>query len=497
MKPGSELLPMLPILLPLGTAILLLLLRKKPAIRNLVAAAGALATIAADLLVCARTLGGEVLTHRLGGWPPPFGILVVADGLNGLMLAVSAVVSGCALWFAFAYVRREFDRRVFLPLFMFQLTGINGAFLTGDIFNLFVFFEVMLMSTYCLISFLGEDRQIEATFKTISMSLVSSTLMLTGIAILYAMFGTLNMAHLAQRMAQAPPPPGIYLPAMLLAAVFCLKGAMIPLHFWLPDAHSSAPTPISAMLSGLVVKVGMYGLVRMLTLLFVPLRADLEAFLGVAAPITIVLGALGALAQSDYKRMLAYSTISQIGYILLALSFGTAMALSAALLYVVNHAVIKAGLFLTSGLFLARTGSVELSDQGRLLEASPGSAAAFLLSAMALAGLPPTNGFFSKFAVIQAGLATRHYVGTALALGAAVITLMYIMRAWQLVCWAPGRASPAPWRPSLAQIGPVGLLAGLCVLLGLGAGPLKALTDQVGFWLLDPSHYLGAVPLAS
>jgi len=496
MRPDSDLLPMLPILLPLGTAILLLLLRKRPAVRDPLAAVATLAIVAADLFVCARTLGGEVLTHRLGGWPPPFGILVVADSLNGLMLAVSAIVSGCAIWFGFAYVRREFDRRVFLPLFMFQVTGINGAFLTGDIFNLFVFFEVMLMSTYCLISFLGEDRQIEAALKTITMSLVSSTLMLTSIAILYAMFGTLNMAHLAQRMAQAPPPPGLFLPAMLLAAVFCLKGAMIPLHFWLPDAHSSAPTPVSAMLSGLVVKVGMYGLLRMLTLLFLPLRSDLESLLTVAAPVTIVLGALGAFAQTDYKRMLAYSTISQIGYILLALSFGTQMAISAALLYIVNHAIIKAGLFLTSGLMLARTGSVELADQGRLIDASPASAAAFLISAMALAGLPPTNGFFSKFAVIQAGLASRHYLATGLALAAAFITLMYIMRAWQLTCWAPGKAAAAAWKPERAQFGPVALLAGLCLALGLGAGPLKTITDQIGFWLLDPTHYLDAVKLA-
>ena len=496
MRPDSGLLPMLPILLPLGAAVLLLFLRKRPLLRNWLAAAATVAIGVADFMVCARTLAGEVLTHRLGGWPPPFGILVVADALNGFLLAVSAIVSGCALWFGFAYVRREFDRRVFLPLFMFQLTGINGAFLTGDIFNLFVFFEVMLMSTYCLISFLGEDRQIEAALKTITMSLVSSALMLTAISILYAMFGTLNMAHLAQRMAQAPPPPGLFLPAMLLAAVFCLKGAMIPLHFWLPDAHSSAPTPVSAMLSGLVVKVGMYGLLRMLTLLFLPLRADLQAFLGVAAPVTILLGALGAFAQTDYKRMLAYSTISQIGYILLALSFGTQIALSAALLYILNHAIIKAGLFLTSGLMLGRTGSVELADQGRLLDASPASAAAVLVSAMALAGLPPTNGFFSKFAVIQAGIASRHYLATGLALGAAIITLMYIMRAWQLVCWAPGKADPAPWKPEPGQLGPVALLAGLCLLLGLGAGPLKTITDQIAFWLLDPSHYLDAVQLA-
>jgi len=482
----------LPVLIPLGTAILLLLLRFIPMARRVVIALAGVSILGVNISLLSSIYNQGIQAYRLGGWPAPYGIVLVGDLLSGIMLVLGSIIALCALFYSFGYLKEDSQQAIFHPLFFFLWTGTNGTFLTGDIFNLFVMFEIMLMSIYSLLTLLGDKKQIEAGLKLMSMGLFSSALFLAAVGGIYALTGTLNMADLAIKIKPHADHPLVSAVAMMFIGVFGLKAAMMPLHFWLPDVHSSAPTPISAMLSGILIKVGIYAIIRVFSLIFVDLQGAFQPFILTLACITMFMGAMGALAQTDLKRLLAYSSISQIGYILMGVGFFSVAGLSAAIFYALSHGIIKASLFLAAGILKKMKGTTEMSEHGNMIQHSPIFTIFFFIGVISLGGIPPSSGFFMKFQLLKAGLDGAFYLPVAVAFMVSLVTLFYLFQSWQKICLSDQKEAPQTL-PSFKLLAPVGILAVLCLALGFAAAPISALTQAASEQLFSPELYIKAV----
>ncbi len=482
----------LPVLLPLGTAILLLLLRSTPVVRGAVSAVAALSILGVDIALLSSVRRHGIQVYRLGGWDPPFGIVFVADLLSGLMLVLASIIAAASLFYSFGYLEDDDQRALFHPLFFFLWTGTNGAFLTGDIFNLYVMFEVILMSIYCLLTMMGEKKQIEAGIKFISMGLLSSAFFLTAVGGIYALTGTLNMADLAVKIKPHIHHPLVSAVAMLFIGAFGLKAAIMPLHFWLPDVHSSSPTPISAMLSGILIKIGIYAIIRVFCLIFVDLQGTFQLFFLAVACVSMFVGVMGAVAQTDLKRLLAFHSVSQMGYIFMGVGFFSVAGMGAALFYTISHGIIKSSLFLAAGILEKMKGTTEMSEHGNMIKISPLYALFFLIGVTSLAGIPPSGGFFMKFQVVKAGMDGGFYFPVAIALVVSLFTLFSVLRAWQKVCLYDQHGEPLAM-PSIRLLGPLGVLALLCLVVGLMAQPIIDLTHAASQQLFSPELYIHAV----
>lgn len=471
----------LPILLPLLAAIGCTALLRWRRLQLVVSVLGGIGTAAAAVALLLAVRGGGTLVHAMGGWAPPFGIVLVGDLLSASLVALASIIAPLCLLYAGGDLEAAEARAGFHPLFHFLLMGINGAFLTGDVFNLFVFFEVMLLASYSLVAYGGTGAQLEATLKYATLNLVASTVFLVAVGALYGIAGTLNMAHLPARLATAGPRPVLLAVLFLFVIVFGTKAAAFPLHFWLPDAHASAPTPISAMLSGVLIKVGAYATLRIVSVVFAGLQESARPALLAVAAVTMVVGALGALAQRDVKRLLAYSSISQMGYILLGLGLFSPRALEGALLFVVNHALGKALLFLAAGFAIRAAGTRDMRAMGGLRYHLPAISAAFLVGVLTIAGVPPLPGFFAKLGILQGTLAAGRPDLAAVAVGTSLATMLYLFRAWQWMFWGTARDAGhrvrAPMR--FAVLALAGLLVGITLTLGWVSGFLADVAREV------------------
>src|SRR5690625_4970371 len=334
---------------------------------------------------------------EIGGWSAPIGIVLVADRLSALMLLVSTIVSLCVLVYALGQGVVEFGRdtplSVYHPTYLVLVAGISNAFLSGDLFNIYVGFEVLLAASYVLLTLGGTGSRIRAGTTYVIVSLVSSIIFLAAIAAIYAATGTVNLAHLTVRLAELPDGVALVLQLLLLSA-FAIKAAVFPLSAWLPDSYPTAPAPVTAVFAGLLTKVGIYAIIRTQTLLFPEGQAD--TILMWAALLTMIVGVLGAVAQSDIKRMLSFTLVSHIGYMLFGIALGTTQGLSGAVFYVVHHITIQTTLFLVAGLVERRGGSTSLDRLGGLARLSPMLAILFFVPAMNLSGIPPFSGFLGK-----------------------------------------------------------------------------------------------------
>ena len=425
----------------------------------------------------------EPLTYWIGGWDFPIGISMVADGLSRLMVVVVATVSLMALVFSIDYMARFTSPGLYYTLFMLMVAGMNGVILSGDLFNMFVFIEVACIASYALVAFGTESDELEASFKYLVLGTVASAFLLVGIALVYNVTGHLNWAKVGEAIQTAG---GATLPLYVAAAFFLmgfgLKAAMVPFHAWLPDAHPSAPAPISAMLSGVLIKAaGVYTLARLVFSVFDgdPALGWILVALGV---LSMVLGALMAAGQEDFKRLLAYSSISQVGYVVLALGAAALMhargvapmvvglAVFGGLFHLANHAIFKALLFLCSGSVEYATGTRRLTELGGLGRRMPVTGACLRVGTLAISGVPPLNGFWSKLIIIFALVLGQMYVLAAVAAVVSFLTLMYYAKVQRYVLGgepsehvAPAREVPAGM--CLASV----LLAVLCFAASLMA----------------------------
>lgn len=432
--------------------------------------------------------------YRLGGWPTPFGIVLVADLLSAVFAVMSTTVVAAGILYALGCKDKVVSVPTFMPLFLCMGAGLNGALYTGDIFTMFVFIELMVIASVILVAISDNRLGLEAAIKYLLISSMGTLFLLVGIGALYATFGTLNMADIGRLLASGERPLLAQAAAVMLMCAFLLKSAVFPFHFWQPDFHTTAPTPVHSVLSSVVVKVGIYGLIRLITLMFTaeaPLIQNLLVILGV---IGIFFGSLGALRTYDAKRLLAYSTFGQIGFILVGIGWGTPLALAGALVYAVNHSFIKSALLMITGAISSRTigKTSRLSEIGGIGQKLVYTSGLYFLGGMALAGVPPMNGFISKVALIQGGIGAEGWLVLGLAVGAGMITLLYMMRTWQLIFQQEPDEYTKTKPTGDSQLAP-SLLIALCIGLGLFATPLIDLASRVVTQLGEPQIYIRAV----
>ncbi len=478
-------------------AILTLITTRFNRLDRWIAFGAALSSWGCSVAVLIQVFGGDIQTYRLGGYVPPFGIVLVVDRLA----AIFAVMAASVLMAGFIYTIHCHDKctsyPAFLPLFLFMHTGLMGTLITGDLFTFFVFMEIMVLSSVSLVAISDDHLGLEAAFKYLFISAIGSLLLLISISMLYASLGTLNMADMA-RLLISENPPLVRGAALMLTCASLLKSAVFPFHFWQPDFHTTAPTPVHAVLSSVVVKVGIYMILRIITLLFVEDAAAVREIFVILGVIGVFFGSFGALRTYNGKRLLAYSTIGQIGFILLGIGWGTPLGLVAAIVYAFNHAFVKSALLMVFGLVSSRTTpkSADFKDiggAGRLMP--PIIGVLWMLGGMALAGIPPLNGFISKLTVIQSGVDVGDFLPLFLVVFGGIITLTYVFRTWQHVFQQDTPALKLEIKSyGDGVLAPV-LLISMCVLLGIYARPLIALAQLAVAQIQDPTHYINAVRL--
>lgn len=483
---------LLPLLIPFAGVPLTLALRKRRGIQSALALGLMLAALASTLgLLRAVLTTDQPVSVQMGLWQAPFGITLTADPLGVFMVLMSQIVLSAGLIYSLGSTEKVVQYPTYYPLFLALAAGLTGAFLTGDLFNLFVFAEIIVISGAVLTAIADDTYGVEAAYKYFYISTLAATFFLLGIGSLYIAHGTLNLADLAARIASNPSAPLTMAGMAFLTATFLIKSAAFPFHFWQPDFHAAAPTPVSAMLSSLVVKVGVYGFFRMTTLLFpeVTLLKTLLVIVGVAG---VIYGGFGAAGTHNAKRMLAYSTLAQIGFILVGIGWGTPLSLSAALVFTFNHALVKAAMLMLAGAMASRAAvkSASFEVVVGVGKYHPFAGVLFLLGGMALAGIPPLNGFISKLMIFWSGVEAAQYIPLLIIGVASIITLTYVIRSFVKIWFEP---NPKAKQKAGDRLLAPALLVLLSLLLGVWAEPLVSLSQWAAAWLGDPSFYIAAI----
>jgi len=486
-----------PIVIPLVAGAFLLFSPGRLAWQRWVSAFSIVSGLAVDLALMRLVWTGGIQPFYAGNLPAPFGITFVADLVSVAFATVSTLAAFAVLLFAMQTLEEEVQARYFYAGFQFLLVGVNGAFFTGDIFNLFVFFEVMLLASYLLMA-LGAGRlQLRETLKYVLINSVASSFFLLGVAGLYRAYGTLNMADLMMRASAAPSGGWLAAVAVIFLVVFGTKAAIVPLHFWLPASYFAAATPVVAFFGGILSKVGIYAILRTFTTLFVeePTFTHDTLMLPIAL-LTMVVGILGAIAQTDFKKILSYHIVSQIGYMLFGIALGTPLAVAGTIIFVAHQMVVKTALFLCAGATEKVAGSTELEKTSGLLVSHGTFTALFFVAALALVGVPPLSGFFGKLTLIRAGLEAGRFLSVAVAVVVGLGTLFSMIKIFRLSFWGEvkgerrlSEASPAFRRLLL----PIGMLVAGSIAIGLGAEQVFSYAWAAAEQLLDRQGYISAV----
>ncbi len=486
-----------PIVIPLLLATLALLGMRSHRWQQALAVGGAALLVLVSFRLLFRVREEGALALQVGNWPAPFGITLAADLLGAIMVVLSSVTGLAIALYSVGARETARERFGYYPLVLLLLMGVNGAFLTGDVFNLYVCFEVMLMASFVLLALGGEKPQIEGGVKYVALNFFSSALFLAAAGLLYGAVGTLNMADLAVKIPAAEDGGLLTAIGLLFLAAFGIKAAIFPLFFWLPASYHTPPPAVSALFAGLLTKVGVYALIRFFTMLF-PLEASFtQPLMMWLAALTMITGVLGAAAQHEFRRVLSFHIVSQIGYMIMGLALFTPLALAGSIFYIMHHIIVKTNLFLVSGVVHYLRGTGELKELGGFYRARPWLAILFLVPAMSLAGLPPLSGFFAKLALVVAGLREAAWALVASALAVSLLTLYSMTKIWGEVFW---KADPTPNAEAAMEparyrmlVWPIVLLAAVTVAIGFSAGPMFALAVDAAGQLANPSAYIRAV----
>jgi multicomponent Na+:H+ antiporter subunit D len=487
----------LPVLIPLAACALTAVLRARPRAQRAVTAAAAAALLLAALLLLAEVLRRGVIASQMGDWPAPFGITLVADLLAAAMVAITALMYAATAVYAQADESVRAEEGLWHPLLAALVLGVAGAFLAGDLFNLYVWFEVMLIASFGLLVFGGGRAQLDAAVKYALLNLVATTVFLIAVGLAYGLTGTLNLADMARRTPEVPNQGAAAAVGFLLLAAFGAKAAVFPLFFWLPASYHTAIAPVGAIFAGLLTKVGVYAILRIVTLIFPAGQEWLPPLLWVVAAGTMVVGVLGAAAHWDIRRILSFHIISQIGYMIVGIAIATPFAIAGAVLYVVHHIIVKANLFLVAGAIRRAGGSFSLAALGGLWRRDPWLGILFAVPALSLAGLPPLSGFWAKLFVVKSGFDAGWYVLAAIALATGVLTLYSMLKIWLEAFWKEPPEGTAvlvlEGRARALLLGPVAALALVTLTIGLWAEPFAAYALAAGEQLADRDAYIAAV----
>ncbi len=482
----------LPILVPLSTAAVLILAPKRAEPQRWISLAGSLLLLASSVAVFHRVNTAGVQVLQIGSWPAPFGITLVADLLASVLTVAVGVVGTAVAGVAFSGVDPRREVFGYHPLFQILLMGVAGAFLTGDLFNLYVWFEVMLVASFVLMALNRTRAQMGAAFKYVTINLIASSVFLTALGLLYGATGTLNLADLA-RVWPALHTSGVdTVLAVLFLIVFSIKAGLFPLFFWLPASYHTPPAPIGAAFAGLLTKVGVYALIRVFTLLFHDGSPALFTLLLAMSAATMVIGLVAALQEQDFRRILSFNLVGHIGYTTASLSLLTPAALAGAVFYVLHHIVVITNLFLVSGVLLRLRRTTDMAGLGGIYRNQPLFAALAMIPIFSLAGVPPLSGFLGKLAIVEGTFAAGAYWVGGLVLVVGLLTLVSMGRTWSEAFWRPaaGGDLAAPGAPYLVAIAALSLVT---LAMTIGAGPLYDFTVRCAQQLLQPDAYVHAV----
>ncbi|MEM6561484.1 MAG: proton-conducting transporter membrane subunit, partial [Planctomycetota bacterium] len=469
------------VMLPMVAAVLMLLLHAYRTAQRIIGVFALLANLTAAISTVGAVADGTVLTSQMGNWPAPFGISVIVDMLSAILLSVTAAVMLAVYVYSLAELPKRFAGGYFDALYLLLLMGVNWAFITADLFNLFVSFEIFLLASYGILILGTTPAQMRQAYKYVLLNLFASTLFVAACGLTYGVLGTLNFAEIAA-LANAGDVPVTMVPvAGLLLMVFAAKTAAFPLWFWLPDTYPTLPPAMGGLFSGLLTKVGVYTLLR----LFIQVLGDVPLIAELALPLILISavgtmfgGVLGAVSSTRIRKILAIHVISQVGYMVLGIGLATKVALAAVVLYVVQHMVVKCALFLCGGLVIGRTGTDDLGRLGGLLKRDVPLAVLFFIAAMSLVGLPPLSGFYGKFMLVTESFARSDWQGYVLggfAIITGVLTLVSMVKIWNYAFWnkeQPGVAGdPVDMSnaPSLWGYVAAGFLVTIAMSVALGA----------------------------
>lgn len=491
----------LPILFPLlGVALCALFWSNKTA-QRIISLAASFGLLGSALALMATVHDGTVLATNFGNWDAPFGIVFVADMFAAAMVLITGIMAVAVGIYGLAGNIEPKENAFYHLLYQGLLLGVTGAFLTGDIFNLYVWFEIMLISSFGLLSLGGTRGQLDAGVKYVTLNLIATTFFLITVGFLYGITGTLNMADLARVLPTLENQGLVTTLAVLFLMAFGSKAAVFPLFYWLPAAYHTASAPVVAIFAALLTKVGVYAIIRTFTLLFDGDAGYTGPIVAVIAIITMVTGVLGAASHFDVRRILSFHIISQIGYMLFGIVIATPLAVGGSILYIIHHIVVKANLFLVAGIINRAGGSFQLKEIGGLYKTMPLVGVLFLIPALSLAGLPPLSGFWAKFTVIKAGLGSGHFILAGFGLAVGVLTLYSMIKIWNEAFWksAPEMSctAMASWRADpcsrVLMLTPVICLTAITLTIGLYTEPFVDFSLRAGKQLLDKSAYIDAV----
>ena len=449
-------------------------------------------TLAASIALVVATSGGQVFALHVGNWPAPYGVVLVVDGFSSLMLAVCSLVLVASVLVSITSLPHRYRRRHLFPLLATLALGANGAFLTGDLFNLYVWFEVLLLSSFAIMAIVPGSAARQATWRYVVINIVASLLFLVAAGLIYGKTGTLNFADLHRLSQSTPRSFLIESSTAVLFGAFGIKAALIPFAFWLPRSYPELPPALSALFAALLTKIGLYALYRVFGMILVvngsfPHREVLFWL----AIVTMTGGVLGAVAQSDMRRILSFHIISQVGYMALALALFSPLALAGGIFYLVHHIVVKGNLFLVTGLVEEHRGTSRLDHLSGIARSFPFLALLFAIPALSLAGFPPLSGFFAKVSLLQAALAEGDWAATLAIAGVGLLTIFSMLKIWAAAFWGePEGKSHSVSRLNLTTSAALALVT---IGLGLASGPVFGLAQEAAAVLLDPQPYLEAV----
>lgn len=487
----------LPLLIPLVTAVILIFCSKYVRAQRWISACSVVVNLIVALLIVNQVDHQGIQTLHMGGWLPPYGIVFVADMLAALLVLTSLIVATGCLFYAFRSIGEEREKHYFYPFFQFLLAGVLGSFLTGDLFNLFVCFEVMLISSYALIVLGGTKRQLRETLKYMLINIISSTLFVAAVAYLYGTVGTLNMAHLSQRVAEVQQGGVLSVIGLLFLIVFALKAGLF-LFFWLPGSYSAPPAAVTALFGALLTKVGLYAIIRTFTLIFYHDTGGIHAVIGWMAAATMILGSLGAVAYKDLGRILNYNIIISVGFVAFGIAVANTDSLNGAVFYLMHDMISKALLFILGGIITTAAGTNKLGEMGGLMKRHPVVGWMFFIVTMALVGIPPLSGFLGKVFLIRGGLSEGHYWLTGLALASSLVVLYSLIKVFMGAFWgeSPRHTEHTELQPTkiprTAYMAAIGLTV-MVFVMGIGSEWVYSYTSQAAAVLSDPSLYIQAV----
>lgn len=488
----------LTVMIPVIAALLMLLGPRPTGLRRSFATGVLTALLGLALWMVVHVQATGPLVLRVGGWMTPYGIVLVVDTLAAIMLSLSSFTAlSCALY-GFAETSAKEEHPLRLPLLLFLLSGINLSFVTGDLFNLFVAFEVMLLSSYALLTLESGANESRRALPYLTLNLVGSAVFLATCGFAYSLFGTLNFAEIIGRADLLVGDVRLTVLAILLLLVFGLKAGVFPLYYWLPISYPLLPAPMAAFYAGMLTKVGVYVLLRVFGTVMPPQLESVHTLIGWTAGLTMVIGVLGAVAQGRVQTILSFHIVSQIGFMVLAIGLYSPFAFTAAIFYIIHHIIVKAALFLVGGVVIRANGSDDLSRTGGLWRAAPWLGVVFVIQAMSLAGLPPLSGFWGKFMIIQEGLTQGEWVLIGLSLVASVLTLMSMLKIWLGAFWRGEPAQPLnyDWRAKRMTAVGLGMVA-VSLVIGFGAESVVKVARHAAIETLNRPGYVNAVMSAN